>query len=196
VRPVAVLDANVLIPPGLRDLLLSGAHVGVFRPVWQDEIENEVRRNGARLIVKKYGLNEDAALVRMDYTLGQMNTAFPDARAATRLWAPLVPAMTCEDKDRHVLAVAVGTEATHLVTTNTRDFPIRSRPASLKVQRAERFLRDRLAETPDLVVAAIESMSARMTNPQQTPIQIAQAIAAGEHTPRFGSELLEVLGAS
>jgi hypothetical protein len=193
---VAVLDANVLIPPGLRDLLLSSAHVGVFRPVWQAEIENEVRRNGARLIVRKHSLDEDAALVRMDYTLGEMNTAFPDARAAARLWTPLVPAMTCDDKDRHVLAVAVGTKATHLVTMNTRDFPVPSRPASLRVQRAERFLRDRLAETPDLVVAAIESMSARMTNPQQTPTQIAKVLAAGAHTPRFGAELLEVLGAS
>ena len=32
-RPVAVLDANVLIPPGLRDLLLSCADAAVFRPV-------------------------------------------------------------------------------------------------------------------------------------------------------------------
>ncbi|MEP6816677.1 MAG: hypothetical protein ABI873_14115 [Marmoricola sp.] len=30
--------------------------------------------------------------------------------------------MTCDDKDRHVLQVAVGTKATHLVTTSIRDF--------------------------------------------------------------------------
>ena len=42
VRPVAVLDANVLVPAGLRDLMLSCADVGVFRPVWQAEIEDEV----------------------------------------------------------------------------------------------------------------------------------------------------------
>jgi len=39
VRPITVLDANVLIPAGLRDLMLSCADVGVFRPVWQAEIE-------------------------------------------------------------------------------------------------------------------------------------------------------------
>ena len=43
VRPVAVLDACVLIPAALRDLLLSCADVGVFRPIWQDEILDEVK---------------------------------------------------------------------------------------------------------------------------------------------------------
>ena len=52
-RPVAVLDANVLIPAGLRDLMLWCADVGVFRPVWQAEIENEVVRNSARLTANK-----------------------------------------------------------------------------------------------------------------------------------------------
>jgi hypothetical protein len=41
--------------------------------------------------------------------------------------------MTCDDRDRHLLAVAVGTKAAHLVTTNIRDFPVRSRPAGVAV---------------------------------------------------------------
>ena len=41
-RIVAVLDACVLVPAGLRDLLLSMADVGLFRPVWQEEIEDEL----------------------------------------------------------------------------------------------------------------------------------------------------------
>ena len=47
VRPVAVLDANALEPPGLADLLLSCAWTGVFRRVWQAEIEAELRRNSS-----------------------------------------------------------------------------------------------------------------------------------------------------
>ncbi|WP_185447445.1 hypothetical protein [Kribbella qitaiheensis] len=41
---MGALDACVLIPAGLRDLLLSCANEAVFRPVWQDEILDEVRR--------------------------------------------------------------------------------------------------------------------------------------------------------
>ena len=53
-RPVAVLDANILIPAGLRDPMLSCADVGVFRPVWQAEIETEVVRNSARLTATRH----------------------------------------------------------------------------------------------------------------------------------------------
>lgn len=105
---MAVLDACVLIPAALRDLLLSCANVGVFRPIWQDEILNEVKRNGSRLLVERSGLTELAALAAVEYTLGRMSDAFPDAVAASSLWVPLVPDMTCDQNDRHVLAVAVG----------------------------------------------------------------------------------------
>ncbi|MBB5790169.1 PIN domain-containing protein [Jiangella mangrovi] len=193
VRPIAVLDANVLIPPGLRDLLLSAADVAVFRPVWQSQIEDEVRRNGASLLAKRHGIDEDEAARRIGAVLARMNTAFPDACAPTELWVPLVPAMMCAQEDRHVLAVAAGAGATHLITTNTSDFPARSRPPGVKVVTADRFLRERLEEDPALVIEAIESMSARQTRPRQTPLQIADALVGGQYVQRFGRELRRLL---
>jgi hypothetical protein len=112
VRVVAVLDPNVLIPPGLRDMLLSCAHVGVFRPVSQKEILDEVYRNSIRIAVTKRGMTEQQAIVGVKHALTQMRRAFPDACAETKLWAPPVPHVTCDEKDRHVLAIAVGTTAT------------------------------------------------------------------------------------
>lgn len=53
VRPVTVLDANALVPPGLRDLLLICASGRVFRAVWHTEVEAELRRNGARLLTRR-----------------------------------------------------------------------------------------------------------------------------------------------
>ncbi len=38
----------------------------------------------------------------------------------------LIEQMTCDPKDRHVLAVAVHDEADALVTFNTKDFPVES----------------------------------------------------------------------
>ena len=192
-RPVAVLDANVLIPAGLRDLMLSCADVGVFRPVWQAEIEDEVVRNTSRLTVERHDIDPAEARASAEATIGQMRRAFPDACAATELWTPLVGQMTCENKDRHVLAVAVATKATHLVTNNIRDFPVRSRPASVAVVKPDRFLRDRLAATPELMISAIESMSARLKNPPHSPFEIARLLAQGQFTPRFGTELLKLL---
>lgn len=165
VRPVAVLDANVLIPAGLRDLMLSCVALGVFRPVWQAEIEDEVVRNTARLTAGRHGIDLDQARAGAEATMAQMRRAFPDACAAPELWTPLVGQMTCHGKDRHVPAVAVGTKANHVVTSNMRDFPVQSRPAGVAVMRPDRFLRDRLADTPELVVSAVEGMSARLKKP-------------------------------
>ncbi|HEY5181446.1 MAG TPA: hypothetical protein VIJ07_17010, partial [Dermatophilaceae bacterium] len=90
----------MLIPAALRDLLLSCADVGVFRPIWQDEILDEVKRNGSRLLVKRNGLTEPAALAAVEYILSKMADAFPDATVDSSLWVPLVPDMTCDRKDR------------------------------------------------------------------------------------------------
>lgn len=146
-----MLDAAVLVPPGLRDLLLSVAHVGVFRPVWQEEIEDEVRRNGARLRVKR-GVDGDVAAREVATTITQMNIAFPDARLDSHLWLPLVGTMTNDPKDRHVLAAAVGATATHVITFNMRDFPVPSRPAGVTVLRPEAFLLDCLEDDQERVL--------------------------------------------
>lgn len=190
---VAVLDANVLIPPGLRDILLSCAFAGVFRPVWQAEIEDEVYRNSIRVAVEKRGQDEEKATRAAEHALEQMGRAFPDACADTTLWAPLVPQMTCDDKDRHVLAVAVGTVATHLVTANTRDFPVRSRPPGVAVVTPDRFLRDHLDRVPDLVLKAVDGMSRRLKSPPLSPVEIAQLFADGASAPKFGTELRALL---
>jgi hypothetical protein len=74
VRPVAVLDTNVLIPAGLRDLMLSCADVGVFRPVWQAEIEDEVVRNTARLAAERHGIDLDQARAGAEATMAQIGS--------------------------------------------------------------------------------------------------------------------------
>lgn len=193
VRPVAVLDANVLIPAGLRDMLLSAADRKVFRPLWQDKIQDEVRRTTVRLMVERKGLDVEKATAAVEHTLSQMRRAFPDARIAARRWTRLVDDMTCDEKDRHVLAAAVATDATHLVTSNTRDFPVASRPSGLLVQTPDRFLRDRLRESPEQVVEAVKDMSARLSHPAQTPAALAEHMANGQLVPKFGAELRELL---
>jgi hypothetical protein len=164
----------------------------VFRPVWQDEILEEVRRNSIRLLVKRHGLTKDAAAASVAHTLGQMTRAFPDARLPSELWVPLVPDLQCDKKDRHVLAAAIGSQATHLVTDNVRDFPAASCPDGLVVVEPDQFLLDRLADVPGTVRDAVQGMSNRMKGPRITPADLAALMAKGRYVPRFGDKVGEL----
>ena len=192
-RPVAVLDANVLIPPGLRDVLLSCADVEVFRPVWQSTIEEEVLRNGPRVLVQGRGLAQPQALEATQHALAQMNRAFPDARLPVQAWKPQVAKMTNEAKDRHVLAAAVGANASHVVTLNMRDFPVSSRPAGIHVCRPDTFLLNMLDATPELVLQALARQAARLKTPAMTPADVATQLANGSYANRFGAAALQAL---
>lgn len=55
------------------------------------------------------------------HRIGEMSRAFPDAEV--RGYENLVETMTCDPKDRHVLAAAVRSDAAVLVTFNLGDFP-------------------------------------------------------------------------
>lgn len=191
-RPV-VLDAAVLVPPGLRDLLLSCADAEVFRPVWQSELEAETLRNIARLRIKRGGASADDAAEYAARTIAAMNLAFPDARLADAAWWGRVAAMTNDRKDRHVLAAAVAAGATHVVTVNLRDFPVATRPAGVRVHAPDRFLLDRLREDPAGVRRAVEAMASRHVSPAHTPRELAALIATGRFVPRFGAALLELM---
>lgn len=89
-----VLDANVLVPYALTDLLLRLAEQQFFRPLWSEEILAEVSRTIR-------GLRPDIDLTRISHRLHTMNAAFDDA--CVRGWAPLVAGLELPDtRDRHV----------------------------------------------------------------------------------------------
>lgn len=188
-RPVAVLDACVLIPPGLRDLLLSVAHEKGFRPVWQADIEAETHRNTMKVTRKRDpGLSPEEARHAADHVLEQMNAAFPDARLDDQHWRPLVATMTNNPKDRHVMAAAVGAKATHVVTTNIKDFPVASR-RGVTVEPADSFLLGLLATSSIEVLAGVDALVVRNKRPPTTHREIVDRLKAGKLAPRFGAEL-------
>lgn len=191
-RPVAVLDASVLVPAGLRDLLLSCADAEVFRPVWQSELEAEIVRNATRLRVRR-GDSTDEAEAYAQRTLAAMNAAFPGARLCNGAWQGLVAEMTNHPNDRHVLAAAVAARASHVVSANLRDFPVASRPVGVLVQGPDRFLLDRLRDDPVGVHSAVEMMANRHARPVHTPRELATLMASGRLVPRFGAALLETM---
>ncbi len=160
--------------------------------MWQGDIETELCRNGSRLLTRR-GVSAEQADAALAHVVTEMNRAFPDARLHPRSWRRFESSMTNHPKDRHVLAAAVAANATHLVTDNTKDFPPRSRPEGLTVQRCEPFLLAQLSARPDRFLEAVANMSSRHQQPPHTPHQLAERLAASGHLPALGAALLRAL---
>jgi hypothetical protein len=112
----AVLDACVLYPARLRDLLLSLAAADLFRPIWSDMIHEE-------WITNVLTNRPDLTRRQLDTTRDRMNQAFPDA--LVRGFEPIIPTLTLPDSDdRHILACAIYARADLIVTINLTDFPL------------------------------------------------------------------------
>lgn len=110
----ALLDANVLYPTVLREILIGAAKAGLYRPLWSDRILEEWARATVKLgpVAEVIARGEVAAL----------RVAFPGAAVAlpealvARLWLP-------DPNDVHVLAAAIAGHADLIVTFNAADFP-------------------------------------------------------------------------
>lgn len=176
-----VLDACVLYPIALCDILLSTADRRLYRPLWStrilDEMENALVRSG-----------KDAA--KIAYRRAEMERIFPDA--AITGYEPLIPAMKNDEKDRHVLAAAVRVNAALIVTTNLKDFPDHVlHPLGIRAEHPDVFLMDLLGFDSPAVLAAIETMAEEKTRPPQTTLDILQRI--GKNAPKFAAAALMLL---
>lgn len=153
-----VLDACVLVPYQLADLLLRIADAELFEPLWSDELLSEVERN-----IVKLGIEPGKAARR----IAQMASAFPNATVAG--FEDLVPAMTNEPKDRHVAAAAVRGGAALIVTANTRDFPPEALARyDIEVVHPDEFLQDQLDLAEVTVLTCLQRHRSAYTRPQFT----------------------------
>ena len=112
--PVYVLDACVLYPVVLRDLLLTLATLDAFEPRWTDAILDEMTRN---VLADHPSIDQAQFHTR---SVGAMRRAFPSA--SVEEYEHLIDQMDNHPKDRHVAAAAVHVGASALVTYNVRDF--------------------------------------------------------------------------
>lgn len=111
---VVILDANVLFPFRIRDVLFTFAQEGLFRAYLTDDIIDEWARS---LIALKPHLS---ASVRQQETA--IRSAFEEYFVTGH--RPLVAGLSLPDPDdRHVLAAAIRCSAQVIVTENHRDFP-------------------------------------------------------------------------
>jgi predicted nucleic acid-binding protein len=164
----AFLDTCVLLKPYLCDTLLSLAEAGGYCPLWSADVIAELRRN-----LLKRGLKD----AQVDHRLDQMTRCFPDAEVLG--YRRLIPTMTNEPKDRHVLAAAVRGGAAILVTENRRDFPAAaSDPYDLEVLHQDEFLLDQLDLSPGTVLAALHQQVSRYRRAPRTVAELLTTLAS------------------
>lgn len=110
----AVMDACVLYPTVMREVLLSVAREGLFVPLWSDRILEEWARAAARHgALDEVQARGEIAVLRAHWP---DSSVAPHAGLAARLWLP-------DDNDIHVLSAAIAGNADLIVTNNAKDFP-------------------------------------------------------------------------
>lgn len=110
----ALLDACVLYPTVLREILIGTAAQGLYEPLWSERILEEWARATVKLGpgAEAVARGEIAAL----RAAWPRATVTPGAALIGRLWVP-------DPNDIHVLAAAIAGGADAIITFNAADFP-------------------------------------------------------------------------
>lgn len=166
-RFTALLDACVLASPLKRNLLLSLAEAAFFRPRWSERIMGETERAIEKLMTDKGFENPTADAAR---ARSAMERAFEDAMVTGFENLEAGFGDLPDAGDRHVLAAAVKTRASIIVTDNLRDFPDAIlHPLDLEAKAADAFIADTIDLRVAQAVPALRRMRERLRLPGKTP---------------------------
>lgn len=175
---IVCLDACVLVPAALKDTLLRAAEAYFYTPIWSQEILDELRR----ALVEDLGKTPAQA----EYLEQQMKVAFPEALIGG--YQSLVPAMTVNEKDRHVAAAAVAGHAQVIVTLNLGHFPQQAmNPYEVEVQSPDDFLESLADLDEDRMIQIIVEQAKALKAPSHTPLEICDHLA--KTVPKFAQRM-------
>lgn len=176
-----LLDACVLYPTVLRELLVGAAAAGLYAPLWSSRILAEWQVVADRRADGAVAAAEIAALT--DAWPEALVTPTAATGAALRLPDPA---------DTHVLAAAIDGGADTLVTLNVRDFPARQlAPRGIRLRHPDPFLCELLAAAPGDMTALAEQVRARAER-LSGAAQPMRPLMKRANLPRFGRSLERV----
>ena len=155
-RFTALLDACVLGGALRRNMLLSLAEAGLFRPRWSSRILDETQKAITQITKGETDGSRQRAAIE---------AAFPEALVTgyemfeDKLALP-------DPNDNHVLAAAIATSASVIVTDNLADFPSAVLdPHSIQAISADDFIADTIELDPSEAIMALRRMRERFKNP-------------------------------
>ncbi|MBK8209137.1 MAG: PIN domain-containing protein [Rhodospirillales bacterium] len=157
----ALLDANVLYPAPMRDVLLQLAVTDLFRARWTADIHRE----WIDALMRNEPSRDRAKLER---TRERMDRATRDSLITG--YEPFIASLVLPDPDdRHILAAAIVGRCDAIVTFNLSDFPEDIlAPLGIEAQHPDDFLRNQLDLAPGIFCAAIRQIRSRLKNPPFT----------------------------
>ena len=157
----AFLDANVLYPAPLRDLLMRLALSGLCRAKWSYWVHEE----WIGAVLKN---RPDLVREQLERTRALMDRHAEDCLVQN--FEPLIDALDLPDPDdRHVLAAAICGRADVIVTRNVSDFPAdRLAPFGIEAQHPDAFVSHLLDIDAEAVVAAARQHRASLKRPPMT----------------------------
>jgi predicted nucleic acid-binding protein len=175
-----MLDACVLYPTVMREVLLGVAAAGLFQPLWSDRILEEWARATIKLgAAAEAQARGEVALLRAAWPKAVVSYA-PSLEA--RLWLP-------DPADTHVLAAAISGHADLIVTLNAKDFPQNIlREEGLDRVDPDLFLLGLFEAQPVTVAAAAEAVRLEAERLSGGAWDIRRLMKKA-HLPRFGKAL-------
>ena len=112
-----LMDACIIFPTVMREMLIETAAAGGFTPLWSDKILEEWRHAAGRADFEVGGIaGVEIALLKASWPKAMVQT---DPTVIETLSLP-------DQNDRHVLAAAIAGEAEILLTRNLKDFPTKT----------------------------------------------------------------------
>ncbi|WP_108835672.1 RSP_2648 family PIN domain-containing protein [Tateyamaria sp. Alg231-49] len=172
-----LIDANVLYPTVMREVVLGVAKTGLFTPQWSPRILEE----WARAAIKLGPQGETQA--RGEIAL--LQAAWPGAEVRyppeleNRLWLP-------DPNDVHVLAAAIAGSSDAIMTVNAKDFP-RNVLSEEGLHRADpdSYLQGCAEANPDLVAPVAQAVVEEARRLSGEPWTL-RSLMKKARLPRFG----------
>jgi len=175
-----LIDACVMYPTVMREILLKVAAEGAFVPLWSARILEEWRRAAARLNpVAAAQAEGEIALVRARWPHAEVR---PKPSDEARLYLP-------DDNDVHVLAAAIAGSADVLLTMNIKDFPRATlHEEGIRRDEPDHFLTTMFITHPKMVRKVVDEVWETARTMEGTPAS-QRAMAKKARLPRLAKAL-------
>ncbi len=175
-----LIDACVLYPTVMREVVLGAAAQGLFQPLWSNRLLEEWARAAARRgPVDELQARGEIAVLSAHWPKANV---IPRQGDLARLWLP-------DPEDIHVLAAAIAGSADLILTLNIKDFP-RHTLSEEGLDRADPdgFLYRLWLEHPDAVAIAVDKVLRQAEQMDNVPHDLRKLLKKAQ-LPRLAKAL-------